>query len=546
MPKKLAQQIIISLTIIVIIVEGIAGFVNVKAQERQLLLSMVLGADQLSKAISSAIWHAMLADNRGAAYETMRTIATNYGIDRIRMFNKEGRVMFSTKPEENLQVGKQAEACSMCHSSIEPKVKVDVPSRSRVFPGQDGRRKIFMVTPIYNEPSCSQAACHAHPAGMKVLGVLDVVLDLDPVDREVAAMKLRVLLVTGTQILLIGLFIVFFTRRFVTLPIRRLIGGTRAISKMELDKPIEIHSSVELGELAKSFEFMRVRLREAMTEINEFTHKLESKVEERTEQLKTAHRKLLHSDRLASLGQLSASVAHEINNPISGVLNLSMLMQRILKDDGIPPGRVEEFRKYLAQVVSETSRVGRIVMDLLAFSRRSKPQSTSSDLNGIVRTTLSLVSHKLKLGNVEVESDLQDRLPPIPCDGSQIQQVVLNLVMNGAEATYRRGRGKVCISTRLQEKDGMVLLEVKDDGEGISPENMSKIFDPFFTTKGEGKGVGLGLSVVYGIVEAHRGDIEVKSEVGTGTVFRVTLPLTEPGKKAESGVPLPAVTGRNE
>ena len=147
---------------------------------------------------------------------------------------------------------------------------------------------------------------------------------------------------------------------------------------------------------------MRERLGLAMDEINQFTAKLETKVAERTEELRAAHQKLRQTDRLASLGQLAASVAHEINNPISGVLNLAMLMQRILKDDGIPPERIPEYRKYLAQVVQETSRVGRIVSDLLSFSRRSKPQRAEADLNRIVKTTLSLTSHKLKLANVTV------------------------------------------------------------------------------------------------------------------------------------------------
>ena len=148
---------------------------------------------------------------------------------------------------------------------------------------------------------------------------------------------------------------------------------------------IIVGSSEELDELARSFEVMRERLRTALGEINEFTQKLETKVEERTEQLKAAQKKLVQSDRLASLGQLSASVAHEINNPVSGVLNLSMLMQRMLTDDGIPPGRLAEFRKYLAQVIGETTRVGHIVSDLLAFSRRGKPQRAPADLNRIVQ-----------------------------------------------------------------------------------------------------------------------------------------------------------------
>jgi two-component system NtrC family sensor kinase len=526
-PRRLAQQLIISLTFIVILVEGGLGYLNIRSQERQLLLLMIEGADQLSKGITSSTWHAMLADNRGDAYEVMKTIAEKQGIDRIRMFNRDGRIMFSTKAGDEIQVDRSAEVCSPCHSAITPVVLLDARSRSRVFPGEDGRRKLFMVTPIYNEAACSQAACHAHPAGTKVLGVLDVALNLDSVDREVADMQLRALIIIGAQILVSALFIVFFTRRFVIRPIGKLIEGTRAVSAMQLDKPIEIHSSEELDELARSFNVMRERLALAMSEINQFTQNLESKVEERTNELKTAHRKLLQTDRMASLGQLAASVAHEINNPVSGVLNLSMLMQRILKDDGIPPDRIPEFRKYQAQVISETTRVGRIVTDLLSFSRRSKPQSTSADLNGIVKATLTLVAHKLKLGNVEVHLDLRENLPPVHCDHSQMQQVVLNLIMNGAESTQKNGRGEVWVATWEDKASATVMLEVRDNGEGIPQEIMSKIFDPFFTTKEEGKGVGLGLAVVYGIVDAHHGDIEVKSELGAGTVFKVSLPLTE-------------------
>ena len=268
-----------------------------------------------------------------------------------------------------------------------------------------------------------------------------------------------------------------------------------------------------------------------LAEINQFTQNLETKVEERTEQLKTAQKKLVQSDRLASLGQLSASVAHEINNPISGVLNLSMLLQRMLKDDGIPPNRIEEFRKYLSQVTSETARVGRIVSDLLAFSRRSKPQRSAADLNKIVRMTLSLIQHKMKLSNVEVEINLREDLPAAQCDASQIQQVVLNLLLNAAEATQSRGERRVTVTTAAGE--GTAWLAISDNGEGIQPENLARIFDPFFTTKSDGKGVGLGLAVSYGIIHAHGGDIEVKSRVGEGTTFTVFLPLVQPPQTGE-------------
>ena len=211
-------------------------------------------------------------------------------------------------------------------------------------------------------------------------------------------------------------------------------------------------------------------------------------------------------------------------------------MGRILRDDGIPRERVPEFRGYLERVTEQTARAGRIVSDLLAFSRRSKPQRAASDLNAIVRTTVALVSHKLKLLGVEAGLQLDEALPPLLCDASQMQQVVLNLVMNGAEATRPRGAGRVCVRTRRTDDGQSAVLEVTDDGEGIPKETLDRVFDPFFTTKDDGKGVGLGLAVVYGIVEAHGGDIEVRTTEGQGTTFEVTLPLTPDASHRLAGV----------
>lgn len=532
-PRRLSLQLIVPLVIISLCVGLLAGYVHMKSQERQLLDVMITGGDQLSGSIASATWHAMLADQREAAYEIMQTIAHKQGIKRIRIYNKEGRVMFSTSPGDSGSVDKDAEACSMCHSNDYPLVKVDVPSRARVFSGADGKRVLGMVTPIYNEPACSNAECHAHPPSMNVLGVLDVALELGSVDEEIAAIQTRAFVISALLIVLLAALIVLFTRRYVGKPVERLIEGTRAVSAMNLDTPVAIDSSEEIGELATAFDTMRVRLKEAITQLNISAQNLESKVEERTEQLKVAHQKLMHSDRLASLGQLSASVAHEINNPLSGVLNLSMLMQRLVTHDGIPPQRVEEFRRYLGQVVNETARVGRIVQDLLAFSRRSRPQQrTNTNFNAIITTTVNLIGHKLKLMNVAMNLSLDETLPPITCDASQIQQVLINLIMNGAEAAQGTDGAQVTVQTCLSPEKDAAVLEVRDSGHGILPEHAAKLFTPFFTTKGEGKGVGLGLAVVYGIIQSHNGDIEVDSAPGKGTTFRVTLPIG-PGEAAE-------------
>jgi two-component system NtrC family sensor kinase len=533
-PHRLYHKLILSLTLIIVLVGVISGIYAYTIQERQFLEVMMIGADQLSRSITSATWQAMLANQRQGVQEIMQTIALKQGINRLRIFNKDGRVMYTTSAGDSVRVDKRAEACALCHDSDKPLVKLDPHMRARIYSGPDGERKLAMVTPIYNEPSCSQAACHAHPEELKVLGVLDVTMDLGQVDEKLSSLKFRSLIVSCSQILLMALVVAFLTRRYFDTPVRKLADATRAVSAMELDKPVIVESGGELAELAQSFNSMREQLKMAFDEINEITQGLERRIAERSEQLKVTNQKLMQTDRLASLGQLAASVAHEINNPLSGVLNLSMLMQRVLKDDGIPPDRIAEFRRYLGQVTTETARVGRIVSDLLAFSRRSKPQRTYADLNAIIKSSINLLSHKLKLANADVRLELQEDLPRVLCDGSQIQQVVVNLVMNAADSLQSASGGGITISTKVGTPADSVRLVVSDTGEGIRRENLSRIFDPFFTTKGEGKGVGLGLAVVFGIVDSHGGDVDVQSTVGIGTTFTVVLPLQ--GASTSTGV----------
>jgi two-component system NtrC family sensor kinase len=464
----------------------------------------------------------------------MRVIADKQGVDRIRMFNREGRLVFSTDSQEKPGVTTLSnEVCASCHSQKPIQNRPTEDSRVRYTTSPTGAKTISMVTPIYNEPSCSNASCHAHQASTKVLGVVDVALSLDPVRKQTRAITLQTVLWTVFEVGIGAAFVILFTRRFVATPIQDLIRGTKAVSAMELDQPIvSAHRSQEIDELVDSFNRMRERLKIAVAELNEMQQTLESKVDERTQQLKTAQRKLIQSDRLATLGQLAASVAHEINNPVSGVLNLSMLLERLMAKGEYPAGREAEFRKYLGLISAETARVGRIVSDLLAFSRRSKPQRAPADLNKLVRRTLGLADHKLKLISAEVVLDMQENLPLVECDSSQIQQVILNLVLNGAQAMQPRGGGQLTIRTRLADQDSVELC-VQDTGEGIAPENLSKIFDPFFTTKAEGKGVGLGLAVLYGIVKAHEGEVEVTSQRDVGTTFTVTLPLKSQKSDAE-------------
>ncbi len=246
-------------------------------------------------------------------------------------------------------------------------------------------------------------------------------------------------------------------------------------------------------------------------------------VEERTQQLKASHERLLHQDKMASLGKLSSSVVHEINNPVAGILNLVMLSQRILKEDEIKASELELFRQYLGLMETETRRIGRIVSNLLTFARQSKVEFLRFDLNELIEQTLLLNSNLLKLNKIRVIEELEHNLPLINGSEDQVKQVIMNLISNAVESMNGVPRKCLTIKTFTKEKGKTVGIEVIDTGTGIPQEMMSKIFEPFYTTKRKGKGVGLGLSVVYGIIREHGGQIYVDSAQGKGTSFSITL-----------------------
>jgi PAS domain S-box-containing protein len=268
-------------------------------------------------------------------------------------------------------------------------------------------------------------------------------------------------------------------------------------------------------------------------EEEEITRRLELMVEERTRELKETHKKLLHQDKMASLGKLSASVVHEINNPIAGILNLIMLMKRIVEEDSIDSREIDQFNQYLMLMETETRRTSRIVSNLLAFSRQSKIELKKISLNRLIEQTLFLNSNLLKIAGVRISMDLDPNLPDLVGSEDQLQQVFMNLVSNAAEAMEAKDDGKLNIETTYALGSDTVEVAFRDNGNGIPEENMSKLFEPFFTTKKKGKGVGLGLSVAYGIIQEHGGSIYVKSKVGQGTTFHVKFPLKRVSDKLD-------------
>ncbi len=493
---------------------------GLRAQERHLVAEVVRGAALFSETIRSSTYHDMLLDRRENAYLVMQTIGGQSGIERVRIFNKEGRVTFSTDARETGSfVDKRAESCYQCHEADRPIVRLTVPSRSRIYQAR-GHRILGMITPIYNEAACSSAACHVHPASKRVLGVIDIGMSLAQVDADLATFRRNSVALSGLVILLLGGFVVVFAQRSLVRPLLALVEATRKAAAGDLRQQASVAGDDELGALEASFNDMLSAMSKARTDRLHLLETLEHKVEERTAALREAQAQLVQSEKLSSLGRLSASIAHEINNPLAGILTYSKLLIRTLEEDGLDERTRTASVRQLRLVQRETERCTAIVRNLLEFARQRPLTLKAVDVNAVLEEGISLIGHQIALQNVALEKRLES-VPSIQADFGQLRQAFVNIMLNACEAMPKGGT--LTIVSRALPGDRMLEVSFSDTGVGIPPDRLAKIFDPFFTTKE--KGTGLGLSVVYGILERHGGGIDLKSEVGRGTTMLVRLPV---------------------
>jgi two-component system NtrC family sensor kinase len=306
-------------------------------------------------------------------------------------------------------------------------------------------------------------------------------------------------------------------------PIHALKNGTEHLTEGDLGYQLDIRSNNEVGDLARSFNGMSLQLRSANEEIVAWAKTLEDRVEDKTRELKRAHDHVLHVEKMASIGKMAAVVAHEINNPLSGILTYAKLLHKWLDRGDTQGDKRQEALECLDLIAGESRRCGDLVKNLLTFSRTAPINLQSSDLNAIVDRSVRLVRHQLEMNGVQLQLDLASDLPLVHCDQAQIEQVLLALVMNAIDAMPRGGN--LWLTTRAADRADDVEIRVRDDGSGIPPDILPNIFEPFLTTKESGHGVGLGLAISYSIIERHGGRIEVQSQYGKGTEFLIHLPL---------------------
>lgn len=332
----------------------------------------------------------------------------------------------------------------------------------------------------------------------KVIGALGLGL-LQRKFEDLPRRAMESLLALTIIAVLLGIVVSYVLSESIMRPVNKLIAATRRIAADRSPQQIHLDAAPpEIEALGNAFNEMALAIHERDDRLHRQTHE-----------------KLMRSDRLAMIGQLAAGVAHEINNPLGSILLFSRLTVQQLPAQG-------RARENLERIEKETKRCHAIVKSLLDFARERKPLVEAVDVNRLLDETLKLFEGQFLFQNIQVARDYDAKLATIPADQSQLQQVFMNIVLNAVDAM--KGKGRLGIATKSNDAEGTVDIAISDSGPGIAPENLERVFDPFFTTKGVGHGTGLGLSVSYGIVQSHNGDIAVASEPGAGATFTISLP----------------------
>ncbi len=430
MITKIGLRLIIAVGIITVLIVGAFSYLSIRAQTSALITQAGINANQLSEAIKNSTLASMLGNRSDEVHSIIDTVSHDSSITEIRILNKEGVVRFSSRKDSiGKMVNKHAESCYACHTENAPLQRLPIDERMRIYRiSPESSRTLAVINPIYNEKSCYQAACHAHTKDQTVLGVLDVKMDLSHVDRQIEENKFRLIVFAAISVLALSIFIAYFVRKWVGRPVSELVRATKQVSAGNLNYAIENPGKDELGILASSFNKMTKNLAEAKLQ-------------------------LFQADKMASLGRLAAGVAHEINNPLTGVLTYSSFLLKRTKND-------PEMQENLEVIVRETIRSREIVKSLLDFSRQSPPKKHDADIYNILRNAIEVVASQLLLKKIELDARFDASLPEIKVDANQIQQIVINLLVNAADA-IGDGGGRISITPSLISLAPHGLAQIK-------------------------------------------------------------------------------------
>ncbi len=496
-------------------------------------------ARRTSDLVGRSTHYSMLLNRKEEVSYTIRRLGDSPGVVSIRVYDKSGRVAFSDDEREvGTAVNIAAPECIACHPGGRSEIGHLRREQIRRFTNSSGDSILGLINPIENEPSCAGAECHPQPSEQAVLGVLDVHMSMSLMESALQDVRTQVAWFTLLIVILITAGTVVFFHLVVNRPIRKLFRGTERVAAGDLDTHIETHTKDELGQLAGAFNRMTDGLKSARGELTSWSDTLEQKVVEKTAELGRVQRHVVQIEKMASLGKLSATVAHELNNPLAGILNYARLSERELTDLDCGATAHEDLRRFLSFIQKESSRCGDIVRNLLLFARPSGGEFAPAHLAEIVDRSVMLVRHHLDMHDIDLQVDLPEGDDELVCDPAQVQQALVALLINAVEAMGANTDRRLTIHAEVTNET--MKIRVTDTGVGIAETTLPLVFEPFFSTKEKESGVGLGLAVVYGIVHRHGGRIEVESKLGRGTSFIISLPRRSTGPRDSSPETPPA------
>lgn len=480
--------------------------------------------------VEGALYQSMMENDQTSLQRMLDQINAMEGIDNVSMYDNKNNLAYTSILNDS--TNHSDPDCKSCHEDLDqmfsPDKKsyriVDADSECVMNPKNENVRNLLIKSPVLNTPSCSAAACHAHNPDEKVLGSLIIKMPLQGLDNALKESTTDYFLLASLLTAFLIIFLIYFTNKRIKTPLNEIILASEAVTRGDKSKRLQIkpHQLSDMRMVSYAFNEMLDNLQSATLELENWSQQLEYKVQKKTEELGQAHNELMNIERIASLGKLSLSVAHEINNPLSGILVYSKLIQKQLSNPNLDEEKKNNMLKHLRLIESETKRCGDIVKGLLDFSRKDQNGFEPKHLHEIISNTFELMSHSMKIADIHFLSDFAAKKDLIFCSPNQIKQVCLAILVNAREAVSENG--EIVVHT-LNPDEEHVRIEFTDNGVGIAKEDIPHIFEPFFSTKEKTTGIGLGLSIVHGIVQSHKGKTEVKSEQGKGTTISVILPL---------------------
>lgn len=491
-------------------------------------------AFQAAGYITESLVTEMMEKDRNEIQRQVEQLGADPGIEAIRIYNSQGEIRFSaSKGEVGSVVPLTSDACVACHGEEGVATPKATGGQARIYTRESGGRMLGSINPILNRPGCSQAGCHS--VDRRVLGILDVELSMASVDSAMAGASRKSSAVALGIIFVAAFLIALIVFQSVHVPASRLQRATEALAAGDLDVSIDMQRTDELGQLAGSFNYMARSLKAADSELRKWSHTLEDRVRDKTEEIERINRQMIQVEKSTSLGRMAATVAHELNNPLSGIVTYSKVLSRKVERT-VPEGPERaKILEELTVIRDEALRCGRIVQDLLTFARESPQEFKPEQLHRVIERAVKLVEHHLELSSVDVVLKLEAEDDRLVCDSDQVVQALMALMINAVEAMPNGGELRLRTGPGQEDPERNLSLWVADTGCGIPEDIRDRIFDPFFSTKSETKGVGLGLAVVYGIVRRHGGRIEIQSGPDEGAVFHIEIPRQPIGEMVHAG-----------